>query len=573
MNSATATPPATNRQPKRCDMRMAQIGTMRQTESPMSTNHTRSSQRGTVKPLIVALLLTLLAPLSAFAQGTLAPVAQQVFLDASGNVLNNAKLCWYAAGTVTPQATYSDPTLMTLNANPVRTNSAGRPTTGGIYLSPTSYKLIVLSAGSDNTCATGTTIYSQDNISAIPATAVGLDIPGIAGENLTAADAVYLSDGSGALLAGRWYKADADTAYSSSTALQVGFAVAAMTSGDTGSIRVGGRVTGLSGLVVGTWYYVSGTAGAITATLPTNVRAVGAADTTTSLVMGDTAIPPLVPVGTSNGRLTLTTGTPVTTADVTAATTLFWTPYAGNRVDFYTTSGWTSLAVSQLSIAVPATTSTMYDVFIDYTAGVPALEVVAWTNDTTRAVALATQDGVYVQTSDADSRYVGSFRTTGVSGQTEDSFAKRYVWNYYNRVLRPMRVLEATNSWAYSTATMRQANGAAANQLDFVVGVNEVMVRGTVQAMVANSNDLTEMVTAIGFDSTTAAATGSTIAYVNAAVGRVRVNVAAVELFPGVGRHILTWLEYSGANPTTTWYGDNNTPTILQSGIFGSVEG
>src|SRR6185436_9706895 len=39
-----------------------------------------------------------------------------------------------------------------------------------------------------------------------------------------------------------------------------------------------------------------------------------------------------------DGRLTLTSGTPVTTGDVTAATTLYFTPNGGNQIALYTGS-------------------------------------------------------------------------------------------------------------------------------------------------------------------------------------------------------------------------------------------
>lgn len=235
-----------------------------------------------LKLLIVA-LIGLAWPSPSQAQGTLTPVPQIVFLDAFGNPLNNGKICTYSAGTTTPLATYSDQSLMTANANPIRTNSAGRPTTGGIYLSATSYKFVVLTAGADNTCNTGTTVYTQDNVGAVPATAVGLDVSGTAGEALSAGDWAYLSDGSGALTAGRWYKADADNTYSSSAAAMIGVVPTAISSGAAGSIRIGGRITGLSGLSAGEYYYISATAGSITATPPTNQWFVGKADSTTTL--------------------------------------------------------------------------------------------------------------------------------------------------------------------------------------------------------------------------------------------------------------------------------------------------
>ena len=131
---------------------------------------------------------------------------------------------------------------------------------------------------------------------------------------------------------------------------------------------------------------------------------------------------------TCNGRLTLTSGTPVTTSDVTAATTLYFTPYKGDQVALYTDSTWTLYTLTERSIAIPATTDTNYDVFLYDNSGTLTLELVAWSDGTTRATALATQNGVYVKSGSADRRYLGTIRTTGVSGQCEDSETKRFVW-------------------------------------------------------------------------------------------------------------------------------------------------
>jgi len=111
----------------------------------------------------------------------------------------------------------------------------------------------------------------------------------------------------------------------------------------------------------------------------------------------------------------------VTTSDVTAATTVYWALHNGEQIALFDgTDTWVVSEVAELSIAVPATTSTMYDLFVDYNAGTPQLQATAWSNDTTRATALTTQDGILVQTGNTDWRYVGCFRTTGSSGQTED---------------------------------------------------------------------------------------------------------------------------------------------------------
>jgi hypothetical protein len=275
----------------------------------------------------------------------------------------------------------------------------------------------------------------------------------------------------------------------------------------------------------------------------------------------------------TNGRLTLTTAVPVTTADVTAATTLYFALYGGNKISLYSGTAWVERTFAQLSIAVPATTDTVYDVFVYDNAGTATLELTAWTNDTTRATALTLQDGVLSKTGALTRKYVGTFRTTGVSGQTEDSLAKRYVWNYYNRVPRPLRVNEATNSWNYHVATFQQANASAANQVDVVVGWAEVPIDLRLIAHVSNSTGGVFGRVAIGEDSATDAASGSLIgATVLASAFAAQIHAALIK-YPAVGRHYYTWLEQSDAVATTTWYGDNNTPTTIQSGMHGSIDG
>jgi len=207
----------------------------------------------------------------------------------------------------------------------------------------------------------------------------------------------------------------------------------------------------------------------------------------------------------AQGRITLTTGVPVTTSDVTAATTIYFTPFNGNEIVLYSGSAWALLTFSEVSLAVPGTTDTLYDLWAYNNGGAVALEALAWTNDTTRATALATQDGVLVKSGAATRRYLGSFRTTGVNGQTEDSAAKRYIWNYTHRRPRSLRVLESTNSWAYTTATMRQARGSTANQVDVVVGVADALVDLRVGVICVNSaGSDTGQTVAIGEDSTSA---------------------------------------------------------------------
>jgi hypothetical protein len=500
--------------------------------------------------------------------GTVLPMGFETLLDSNGAPVAGGLIYTYLAGTVTPQATYTDGALLVPNTNPVVTDSAGRWTWFGTP--GASYKFLYQTPA-------GATIRTADNIATVPLSAANLDIVGTAGEALTAGLVVYLSDGSGSKVAGLWYKADNTNGYSSALAIAVGMVPAAIASGASGTIRLAGQVPSLT-VAAGTRYFV-GVAGALTATAPANLRVVGGADSATSIVLSANPGFPVQDNAVNDFRLTLTTAVPVTPTDVTAATTLYWTPYTGNRITLYDSAGNPTVSVSlQLSIAVPATTATVYDVFVFNNAGVPALELLAWTNDTTRATAIVigTATGAWCKSGDLTRRYVGSVRTTGVSGQTEDSAAKRYCWNYYNRVRRPLRAIDATAAWTYSTATWRQANANTANQVDVVVGVAEALLDLRLVAVAANSNAAWVAGVAIGEDAVNAVMSGLTYAMGSGGAGGTA-NLSAVSLafltkYPAVGRHFYAWIEFSVTGATTTFQG-TAPASIITSGLSGSIEG
>jgi hypothetical protein len=280
---------------------------------------------------------------------------------------------------------------------------------------------------------------------------------------------------------------------------------------------------------------------------------------------------PTTDLSTVNARCTLTSGTPVTTSDVTAATSVYIEPYQGNRIALYDGANWNLRTVTATSFAVPATTSTMYDVFAYDASSTPTYETLAWTNDTTRATALTTQDGVLAKSGATTRRYLCSFRTTTVSGQTEDSKVKRYLWNYYNRVDRALVRKESTNSWTTTSLTFEQVNASAANQVDLVVGWPEDTLTLTAVLVGAATSDLS-FDTSIGEDSTTVAMTDALQGTGNATSGtNTGAAVASIAKVPAVGRHFYAWLQATAGGTLTMR--SNNSSARAQSGISGRYQG
>ena len=150
----------------------------------------------------------------------------------------------------------------------------------------------------------------------------------------------------------------------------------------------------------------------------------------------------------ADGRLTLTSGIPVTTTDVTGATTIYYTPYKGTKIGLFDgSSTWNILTFAETSLPLGTLTSGLtYDLFAYNNSGTLALEFSAWTNATTRATALVYQNGILVKSGATTRRYLGTFYTTSTT-KTEDSTARSdFLWNYYNRVQRSVYIADTTDS-------------------------------------------------------------------------------------------------------------------------------
>jgi hypothetical protein len=298
-----------------------------------------------------------------------------------------------------------------------------------------------------------------------------------------------------------------------------------------------------------------------------------------SLIVGGSTVSLTPDLSTCGLRLSLTTATPYTTSDVTAATTVFVTPVKGGQCAFYDGSAtWTMLTNAEASISVPGTTATIYDVWCRNNSGTIACDTTAWTNDTTRATALTTQNNVYVKTGDTTRRYIGSFRTTTVSGQTEDSVTKRYVYSYYNRADRELKRTETNNTWTHNSATIREANGSTSNQVEVVVGVNEDPVDLSVSATWADPTSSQAVFVGIGLDSTTTFAADQILSGVTLTGNNGGMSSSRYRGYAGVGKHVYSWNETVVNSGTAVTFYSNATTTVngltigaaVQSGIVGS---
>ena len=273
------------------------------------------------------------------------------------------------------------------------------------------------------------------------------------------------------------------------------------------------------------------------------------------------------------GRLTLTSGTPVT-GDVTGAGTLYYTPYLSNIYPAYATATgkYTAKTFTEASLALSISSGTNYDIFGVYTSGTsPTLSAVAWTNDTTRATALvrSTISGLLYKSGDEQSLYLGTIRGSGANVTAKSRAAGQlYVWNMYNRVMEDAQAQDTTDSWTYTTATFQEARAQSTegtSRVGIVRGLDDDSTDAVNVTTSANTNVSVAMYSGIGIDSSTVNSGHGAVAQQPVA-NHLQTHISTYKGKPGIGYRTFRRLEQSGATGTTTWYGDGGA-TFFQTGL------
>jgi hypothetical protein len=286
------------------------------------------------------------------------------------------------------------------------------------------------------------------------------------------------------------------------------------------------------------------------------------------------------------GRLTLTSGVATTTADVTAATVIYYAPatnayvpiYDGSTLSAYQfTASATDAVGLSTTLGSSWTTNTNYDWFIGRNATtVTMCSGPAWTSDSARGTGAGTTElqiygGVWTNKNSMTCRYgnattftcavnqctyVGSNRMVA-AGQAEDSLVKRFVWNAYNQSNREMKRVDTTASWNYSTAGFRQSNGNAANQIEFLIGLSGGQVDAEFYQTISSSTGTPRPSNiSIALDSTTAVTDGSV--YMSPTNTLFITGMHKYRGLPSIGYHKLVSLENGGGADVQTWYGGDN---------------
>lgn len=238
------------------------------------------------------------------------------------------------------------------------------------------------------------------------------------------------------------------------------------------------------------------------------------------------AIPASVGIG---HRLTLATGTPVMNATVSAATSIFSTPYQSSLIMLWNGTNFVPTNCAEFSQALSDTTkspaaavaNSTYDVFAWNDGGVCRLSRgPVWTNNTTRSAGTAiarTNFGILTNTTAITNgpaanfgTYMGTIKTdTGgatvtfhpITTSATCTVAVNGLWNQYNRV--PFLAQLNTTRGSYTlTSSTRVAAGDANCRVDYTTGLAEEYVSASTQNAAATSGAPASAAVGVGVNST-----------------------------------------------------------------------
>lgn len=283
---------------------------------------------------------------------------------------------------------------------------------------------------------------------------------------------------------------------------------------------------------------------------------------------------------TPQGRLTLSAGTPVMTADVTGATSVFYVPYNGSLVPIWTGAAWADTTFTSLSVSLSGTSANgVYDIFVFLNSGVAAICLgPAWSTAIARGTGagttqIAQTNGLWVNSFQiagtngsssftvpaAQATYVGTVAITTTAGQTSMQFKPSAaaggtgnflgLWNAYGRVTYTAFCRDNTASWtpAGSWGAMDASNS---NSISFVDGLAQSTVNCYLGMQAKASTNVADLQT-IGVVLDSRTATPEVAAQLNGNGTVALIGMVSVSDFfgPQIGRHYVQAMEI-GNNST-----------------------
>lgn len=209
------------------------------------------------------------------------------------------------------------------------------------------------------------------------------------------------------------------------------------------------------------------------------------------------------------GRLTLTSGSPVLAGDVTSATTVYYDSYEGNQVPVGATLGNLTITSNEISFGLSTShviSGSIYDIFaVNNSGSLAGCVGPAWSSNTARGSGGGTTQidqtngGIWTNTNSLThcwggasgttdygtvaahaGTYLGSLYATA-NGQTAMMFGPNFaaggaanvlgLYNAYNRVQFRSTSNDVTATWTYNSTTWRNADASASNRITYLDGL------------------------------------------------------------------------------------------------------
>lgn len=454
------------------------------------------------------------------------PSLFQQHLNSSSALYAGGTLSFYASGTSTPLAVYSDAALSVSLGTSITLNSAGRPSTD-VFLSNVSYKVVLADSS-------GNTIWTADPVSS--------------------------SD------------------FASFTITKVG------------SGNPNGSVAGTAGsagvLPTLYWDYTSNTLYACTTTGTTTTAVWTAINPSASSV----AVPPPqgyltptsgMPVITSSVQSTSVYYTPFVgnSVPIYNGATFAQTPFSELTLTLSAAGHAANTIYDVFAFLIPSTSTVQIGTGPAWsvsTAGAGARGTGAGTTEITRL------NGLWVNAQSMTARngsttysisgnyaiYLGSIYIDSSAGNVTNNVAygtgrKWGIWNAYNRQPLYLKAGDPTANWSYNTATIRASNNGGGSSLTVFQGLAEEWYDLSFKQTITASLDAEALADAgIGWNSTTVMS--GKIGHVGGGVSGAAANVKASSVaeflqVPSLGINTVTSLENASATGSgMTWYGTEN---------------
>jgi hypothetical protein len=311
------------------------------------------------------------------------------------------------------------------------------------------------------------------------------------------------------------------------------------------------------------------------------------------------------PVFPPQGRLTLSSNTPVMTSDVTAATSVYYTPYLGSQISIYDAccSSFNSYAFSQLTMTLSSSQGSggIYDLFVFLNSGTVTIGAgPAWASSTSRGTGSGTTQltqlsGLWVNANaitltngsnsftsiPADAAtYVGSvyatsagetavqFKPTPAAGGTNNVVG---LWNAYNRVPISSLCSDSTTLFTDSSNSPEPLDNNNHNRVTYLDGLGQSDVLGSVSTIAYSGTAATALIAGAVQDSTTSFG-DVRAAYIQIGTGNTAEGAntfTTQENFPpNMGLHYLQAMQESPNSATITFAFNGGNTFLLFDGEY-----